>query len=400
MPRIDWNRVLIVQLAILAGIVLLILGWTIVHSIAHTLLLFTVAAILAFALAPLVTRGEACGLRRVLAVGLVYAGLAIILVVVTGFLARPFASQAALLIENSPAYFAGLQVALGQMEDWLAQFGLGGGIAILEAEVGRQATSASTAFVGDLLRLITQVASSALDTVLVLVVSFYLLLDGPRLRLALLRVVPPAHRDKVLFVEESLGRVLGGYLRGQLLMALTLAIVVGIVMQLLGMPYALVLGVLAGVLELVPMLGPILAAIPALAVAVFQPFPTVLWVLVAFVAIQQFENNILAPRITAHAVGLHPLGAIFALLAGFEVGGPLGAVFAVPVAGFLWVLVSTIYWRTVGASEPPPRAGWRLPRRRHPPPHHTPAHATPRPPTGTEPEQAAAPGASPPARAD
>ena len=274
-------------------------------------------------------------------------------------LARPFALQATLLLENLPAYLAGLQDVVGGMDNWLGRFGLGGGIAMLEAEVGRQATGASTVFVGDLLRLLTQVASSALDTILVLVISFYLLLDGPRLRLAVVRLVPPVHRGKVLFVEESLGRVLGGYLRGQLLMALTLAVIVGIVMQVLGMPYVLVLAVLAGVFELVPMLGPILSALPALAVAVFQPFPTIIWVLIAFFAIQQFENNILAPRITAHAVGLHPLGAIFALMAGFELGGPIGAVFAVPVAGFLWVLVSTIYRRTIGVPErsPAPAGG-------------------------------------------
>src|SRR5581483_1153149 len=249
-------------------------------------------------------------------------------------------------------------------------------------------------FVGDLLRFLTQVASSALVTVLVLVISFYLLLDGPRLRLAVLRVVPPSHRGKLLFVEESLGRVLGGYLRGQLLMALTLAIIVGIIMQLLGMPYAIVLGVLAGVFELVPMLGPILSALPALAVALFQPFPTVVWVLVAFLAIQQFESNILAPRITGHAVGLHPLGAIFALMAGFELGGPLGAVFAVPVVGFLWVLVTTVYRRTVGAPEPELRGGWHLPRR-----HHTGRHAA-APPTapGEPPSGTAPPGEAPTAR--
>lgn len=393
MPRIHWTRVLVVQLAILAAIVLVAVGWTIIHSIAKTLLLFALAAILAFALAPLVTRGEERGLPRVLAVGLVYVSLALILAISAALLARPFAVQAALLIENLPGYLTGLQDVVSGMDDWLARFGLGGGIASLEAEVGRQASAASSAFVVDLLRFLTQVASSALDTVLVLVISFYLLLDGNRLRLAALAVVPPAHRAKLLFVEESLGRVLGGYLRGQLLMALTLAVIVGVLMQLLGIPYALVLGVLAGVFELVPMLGPVLSALPALAVALFQPFPTVLWVLIVFFAIQQFESNILAPRITAHAVGLHPLGAIFALLAGFEVGGPLGAVFAVPVAGFLWVLVSSIYRRTVGAPEPSPRVGWRLPRRPHPV-HHP---AAPRPSTRVEAE-AAVPGEPPPGR--
>jgi predicted PurR-regulated permease PerM len=132
----------------------------------------------------------------------------------------------------------------------------------------------------------------------------------------------------------------------------------------MGMPYALVLGVLAGVFEMVPMLGPILSALPALAVALFQPWPMVLAVLAFFLLVQQFEAHVLAPRITGHAVGLHPLGAIFALLAGLELGGPVGAVFAVPLAGFLWVVATTLYWRTIGTPEPQSRQGWRLSRRR------------------------------------
>jgi predicted PurR-regulated permease PerM len=135
-------------------------------------------------------------------------------------------------------------------------------------------------------------------------------------------------------------------------------------MQVMGMPYALVLGVLAGLFEMVPMLGPILSALPALGVALFQGGSTLLAVLVFFIVVQQFEAHVLAPRITGHAVGLHPLGAIFALLVGLELGGALGAVFAVPLAGFLWVIATTLYRRTIGAPEPQPRQAWRLPRRR------------------------------------
>jgi predicted PurR-regulated permease PerM len=123
---------------------------------------------------------------------------------------------------------------------------------------------------------------------------------------------------------------------------------------LLGVPYALVLGVLAGLFELVPMFGPILSAVPAVLVALFLPFPTVLSVVLFFFAVQQVESNILGPRITGHAVGLHPLGAMFALLAGLQLAGLLGALFAVPVAGILWVLVAAAYRGSV-AEPPPPR---------------------------------------------
>ena len=73
----------------------------------------------------------------------------------------------------------------------------------------------------------------------------------------------------------------------------------------------------------------------------------VLWVALALLVIQQIESNILVPRLTAHAVGLHPIGSILALVLGFEVGGVIGALFAVPIAGLLWVLFSTALnaWR-------------------------------------------------------
>ena len=85
-----------------------------------------------------------------------------------------------------------------------------------------------------------------------------------------------------------------------------------------------------------------------------------MWVLLFFLAIQQIENNILAPRISGHAVGLHPLGAMFALLAGFQLAGLLGGLFAVPLAGVLWVLLAAAY-RNAIAQTPAPRR-WSLPR--------------------------------------
>src|SRR5205085_2367083 len=71
--------------------------------------------------------------------------------------------------------------------------------------------------------------------------------------------------------------------------------------------------------------------------------------------IQQVENNVLAPRISGRAVGLHPLGAMFALLAGFQLAGALGGVFAVPLAGVLWVLLGSAYRNAVAEPRRPKR---------------------------------------------
>jgi predicted PurR-regulated permease PerM len=135
--------------------------------------------------------------------------------------------------------------------------------------------------------------------------------------------------------------VFGAYLRGQLLLSLIVGVAATIALLFLGVPYAFVLGVFAGMAELIPMLGPILGAVPAVLVALFQPFPLVLWVGLAFLVIQQLESNLLVPRISGHAVGLHPLAAMLALLVGFELAGVVGALFAVPIAGIVWVFAAT-----------------------------------------------------------
>ena len=80
--------------------------------------------------------------------------------------------------------------------------------------------------------------------------------------------------------------------------------------------------------ELVPMFGPILSVVPAVSVALFMPFPTVVWVVLLFLVIQQVENTVFAPRISGHAVELHPRCGMFALLASFQLAGLLGGLFA------------------------------------------------------------------------
>jgi predicted PurR-regulated permease PerM len=375
--RIDWNRLLIVQLSLLASILLLVVVWTALSAISHSLLLFVLATLVAFLLAPLVTLAEERGVPRPLAVSAVYLGFALALVVAGALLIRPFITQAALFLENAPNYITRIYERLLVIDQWLEGVGIGGGLAALQSEVTRRLTTESTLILGDLVRFLTQIANSVVDAVLVLVISFYLLLDGPRLRRGLLALVPEAHKSKAAFLEEHLVRVVGGYLRGQLTLALSLGLAVGVGLQLLGMPYAVVLGVLAGLFELVPMFGAVLGALPALAIALLQPFPMFLWVLLFFVVVQQIENHVLVPRISGHAVGLHPLGAMFALLAGFELGGVLGAIFAVPVAGFLWGVAITLDRRLMGLEDAAPGRRAPVPSR-EPVAAPTPAEPPPR----------------------
>ena len=357
----DWLKVLVALLTVLAGAMLLWVIWQVVSPIIRTLVLFAFSAVLAFALARPVRALEARLGRRVPAIVVVYLVVAAVLLGGLVLLAGPFVSQAAALVEDIPRWLGEVEARAPEMEGALGRYGIRATAEELKAKAALALEEGGLEVVGHLAGALTEVGALLADVVLALFISFYLVKDGPDIRRRALRAVPERHREKALFLEENIARVVGGYLRGQLVLALTIGVLAGLGCWVLGLPYAIVLGVLAGLFELVPMFGPILSSIPALVVALFMPFPTILWVAVFFIVIQQVENNVLVPRVTGHAVGLHPLGALFALLAGFQLAGVVGALFAVPLAGVVWVLVQAAYRDAVA---PPVRpVSWSFPWR-------------------------------------
>jgi predicted PurR-regulated permease PerM len=358
----DWQKALTILLTLLAGVAVLWVLWQVISPILHTLLLFTLAAVLAFALSGPVNMLAARLRSRPVAIVTVYVLAGLTIVGGLALLAGPLVRQATDLVTALPLYASDLQNRLPEFQTTLGQYGIQTDLDQLKSQAVVAMQQGGTEVLQHLVGTVAEVGAVILDVVLALVISVYLLLDGPRMRARALTLTPRQHRAKVLFLQANIARVLGGYLRGQLTLAAIIGLLAGIGSGVLGLPYAVVLGVLAGLFELVPMFGPILSVIPAVLVALFMPFPTVLWVLLYFLAIQQIESNVLAPRISGHAVGLHPLGAMFALLAGFQLAGLIGGLFAVPIAGVLWVLVSAGYRDAVTPrAEPRAFPRWQRP---------------------------------------
>jgi predicted PurR-regulated permease PerM len=366
---IDWRRVLIVELALLGACALLVVVWWIVGRFAHTILILLMAAVVAFAIGPLVDRVEVrLGGRRGLAAALVYLGLLVALIGGLALLFRPFVAQLTELLANLPTYAEMLQAQTPVIEERLRAAGLPIEAGELQSRAASLLATQGTMVLGGVLGVVTSLTNFVVDLALILVISFYLVLDSRRIRDAILTLTPARFRPHVLFVESTLTKIGGGYLRGQLLLAGIIGVLDALGVMLLGVPYPLIIGVIAAVTELIPMVGPVLGAIPAIALALLEPFPTVIWVVLYFTMVQQLENNLLVPRISGEAVGLHPLGAMLALMAGFEIAGILGGLFAVPLAGVLYVLVAELHRRIVYGDAPPPpppkRQGWRFRRPR------------------------------------
>jgi len=189
-----------------------------------------------------------------------------------------------------------------------------------------------------------------------MVLAFYLLLDMEALQEGFLNLVPESYRGDLARLLGDTGRVWQAYLRGQLLLGLVIGVVVSIVLTALGVRFALGLGLLSGVLEFVPMFGPLIAGALGVLVALLQggnwwgltPLAFGGIVALAFVLIQQIENNVLVPRIIGLSLNLNPLVVLMAALAGASLAGVLGVLLAAPTAASLRLWLGYAYRKTVG----------------------------------------------------
>lgn len=171
-----------------------------------------------------------------------------------------------------------------------------------------------------------------------MVVAFYILLDTVRFRDAALSLIPRAKRGWWVALCRDLSGVLSGFLRGQLIVAAFIGISSAIGLAVLQVPYSALLGFIAGILDIIPCFGAVLGAVPAvLAAWAISPMRAVVTA-VLFLALQQFESNVLSPRIVGDSVGVHPIAVMVAVLAAGALFGITGLFFAVPAAGMLKIL--------------------------------------------------------------
>jgi predicted PurR-regulated permease PerM len=195
-----------------------------------------------------------------------------------------------------------------------------------------------------------------------LIVTFYLLLQAEQITNAMYGLVPAPYRAEIRGLGRQIDAIFAGYVRGTLLLIPIMAFFTYIVLTLLGIRYALVIAIATGVLEIIPVIGPWSAAGIAILVSVFQPTTPFGWshaVLAAVVGISYFvlrmlEDSFIIPHVVGHAVHLHPVLVLFAILAGGTLAGPFGLLLGIPVVAVVQLLLRYLYRKLVDAPEPPP----------------------------------------------
>ncbi len=190
-----------------------------------------------------------------------------------------------------------------------------------------------TAAAGDgALKILSVIFGGLLSLVLIIVLSFYFIVQENGVEKFLSLITPIKHEDYVLDLWKRTETKIGRWIQGQFLLGILVAILVYLGLLILGVKNALLLAVLTGVLEIIPVFGPIMAAIPAV-INGFIGGGITLALLVAglYMIVQQFESHLIYPLVIKKVTGISPIIVILALIIGGKLAGFLGIVLSVPV---------------------------------------------------------------------
>ncbi|MDQ3247946.1 MAG: AI-2E family transporter [Chloroflexota bacterium] len=191
-------------------------------------------------------------------------------------------------------------------------------------------------------------------TLAILLLSFYWMLEGELIKRRAVLVAPMNRRDELRELLTEVEIKVGAYFRGQLILCVIIGVASIAIYFLIGLPYALGLGLIMGFFEFIPIIGPTLGAVPALLVALTMAPDTLVWVLVAVLAIQMLENNLLVPRIMDQSVGVNAILSLLGISAFGLLFGIGGAILAIPLAAILQILLSRILFNAPISEEAPP----------------------------------------------
>ncbi len=321
------------------GVLLLVVF---VRQLSGVLLTFLTAAILAYALNPLVRHLEQWRVPRVVAVVGVFAVLTIAVTAALLVGIIPALGQVQALIQNPQAVVEGANELTDRARELPY---VGEQIAELDqqalTELLRQnAPSPGQAFQGAMgfIGGVFGVFGTVLNLVLLLIISIYLLLDRERITRASLGAIPDPVRDHVVELLHTVEGTLIKYLKGQLALCAMMGVIGWAIAFFAIGQYALLIGLWVALTEIIPVLGAFLGAVPAILIALFVDdggVTTALIVAGLFLIAQQIEGNVLVPRVMGGSVGVHPLWVLFATLAATALYGIIGAIFAVPVVAIV-----------------------------------------------------------------
>jgi predicted PurR-regulated permease PerM len=331
-------RTIVVFVGVAVGSVLLL---AVAYAARAVLLQLTVAAVLAMAAEPLVQAFERRGLRRGGAVGVSFALVSLALIGIAYLLVMPLVDETRRLVQDGPGLLQQLVDKNGRVGFLESRFHI---VEQVRRAIDSQHLAATAGPVWNVFGSALRTAGAIIS---VAFLTLFLLIGGRQWFDSLVELAPLGARPRLRRTGAGISSAVGGYVTGNLLISLICGTVATSVLLSTAVPYAIALGVVVALLDLIPLVGATIGTVIGASVALAtRGLWTAAVFVVAMLIYQQIENNVLQQLVYSRTVKMSPLAILLSVAVGAQLGGVVGALLGIPLAGALKVVTrELVAWR-------------------------------------------------------
>jgi predicted PurR-regulated permease PerM len=206
----------------------------------------------------------------------------------------------------------------------------------------------------NLINFLPSVATIFVDIIIVLVLSFYLIIDKEKINTEIYKLAPKNWHANLKFIQETVNETFASFLQIQVLFGILAGISTWIVLRIFSIDYAASIAIVAGLLTVIPLAGPLLGILPpAFVVLITHSENPILALAIAAILllIQQITYNAVGPKLMSRAFKLHPIIVLMSILIGFKVAGAMGAIFVIPVLGIAVIVIKKLGYHFINPEE-------------------------------------------------
>jgi len=324
---------------------LVVLLLALVYEVRATIFLFILALLFAYLLSPAVNLLDRAfsNRTRTLALAIVYVVFVAIVVAAVTQIGSRVVDEARALAGRFPARLEQWRQESGKVPETLQEQ------LVANARAGiMQKTNEIIAMLPNAGMRLISAASNIIYIVIVPILAFFFLKDGPQIRDNLLQLIEggPFYEGLAKEILAAIHELLARYIRALVVLSLSTFVCYSAFFAILRVPYGLLMAVLAAILEFIPMIGPLVAGTLIVIVAGASGV-SVLWLVIVMIAFRIFQDYVFSPLVMGRGVEIHPLLVMFGVFAGAEVGGIAGCFLSVPVLALTRIFYRRIHQQRI-----------------------------------------------------
>ena len=300
------------------------------------------AIVIAYVIYPLVIKFERKGIKRSIAIIVIYAFIILSMVFFSIYIMPYVLDNAKELFNTLPSITNNYKelfnsfISKIRTSKWPPEIKN-----LIFSEINNATILLQQYFSNTMKRSLGVVASSIailINTVLSMIIAYYFLKDIDGIKRSTLLIAPKRMRNELVNIGRELNSIISHFIQGQLLTACIVGILETLGLYFINVKYPFVLGIIGGIANIIPYFGPFLGAIPAVAIALLDSPSKALFAVLVFIIVQQIDNAFISPKIIEGKLGLHPITTIIAVLVGGEFFGIIGMLVGVPITAMLKVV--------------------------------------------------------------